>query len=151
MSAERRSGDAQEDAVAAARARLAEAREALAAAERALGRVESRGERKAPEPFPDPPETAAWTWRAKLWACPAETRIGVAELVEALDCSESWIYARTKADAEDPIPHRKIGGSLRFLAGEVRHWLREREKAPVQGPSWSPAEGGLGIVEGGTR
>lgn len=131
-----------------AREALISAREAVQRAERAVRRVEDKGEGRAARVTV---ETPAWTWREKLWAAPAECRIGVAELVEALGVSESWVYARTKADAEDPIPHRKLGGSLRFPVGEVRHWLREREEAPVQGPSWSPVDGGLGIVEGGAR
>lgn len=123
---------------------LVEAREAVQRAEKAAREAESEG-REAPAPVTV--EGPRWTWREKLWAAPAEARIGVRELREALDVSESWVYARTKQDAEDPIPHRKLGGSLRFVVGEVRAWIRDREEAPVQGPSWSPVESGRGPLE----
>lgn len=134
-------------ALESAREALREARDAVERAERAVEAAEREGDRR---PASVTVEGPTWTWRERLWAAPAETRVGVRELVEALDVSESWIYARTKRDAEDPIPHRKMGGSLRFVVGEVRHWIREREDAPVAGPTWSPAGEGLGVVEGGS-
>lgn len=141
-----RTGDGPGEDLDAARGAIRDARRALERAERAVERAESAEERRPARIRVDGP---TWTWRERLWAAPAETRVGVRELVEALDVSESWIYSRTKADAEDPIPHRKIGGSLVFLVGEVRHWIREHEEAPVQGPSWSPVRDGLGVVESG--
>ena len=74
------------------------------------------------------PTNAGWTWRERLWEVPAETRLGVAELSEALGRPRSYIYARTGPKADDPIPHRKMDGSLLFTAGEVRTWIREREE-----------------------
>lgn len=137
-------GDGPERPLDTLREALVEAREAVQRAERAVREAESEG-REASGPVTV--EGPDWTWREKLWAAPAETRIGVSELVEALAVSESWVYARTKADAEDPIPHRKLGGSLRFVVGEVRAWIRGREEAPVQGPSWSPMESERGHLE----
>lgn len=72
-----------------------------------------------------------WTWREKLWVAPAETRIGTIELVEALGRPKSWIYARTQAGAEDPLPHRKLDGTLTFTVGEIRAWIRDREEVFV--------------------
>lgn len=123
------------------------AREAVRRAERAVEEADREGGRR---PASITVEGPRWTWRERLWAAPAETRVGVAELVEALDVSESWVYSRTKKDADDPIPHRKFGGTLQFIVGEVRAWIREREEAPVSGPMWSPATNGLGVVEGGS-
>ena len=75
-----------------------------------------------------------WTWREKLWIAPAETRIGTAELAEAFSRPKSWVYAHTQAEAENPLPHRKLDGTLVFAVGEVRAWLRESEEVLVAGP-----------------
>lgn len=67
------------------------------------------------------------TWRERLWLVPAETRIGVAEVVEATGRSKSWLYRLTGPSAEERIPHRKMHGELVFVVGELRHWIREHE------------------------
>lgn len=124
---------------------LGDVREAVSRAEKAAREAERASEEGS---APTGPETAPrWTWRSRLWACPPETRLGIRELVEALGVSKSWVYSRTKSEADDPLPHRKLGGALLFVAGELRHWIRTHEEAPVEGPSWSPAEGGLGLVD----
>ncbi len=88
-----------------------------------------------------PSETVALSWRERLWTVPAETRLGVHELSEALNRPRSWIYRRTGEKAEDRIPHRKRGGELVFAAGEVRAWLRADEEIIAAGPMEStPAE-----------
>ena len=71
---------------------------------------------------------AHMSWREKLWLVPPETRIGTGELAEALGCPRSWVYARTQMKAEDRIPHRKMGGNLRFVVGEVRAWIKISEE-----------------------
>lgn len=105
------------------------------------------------DPAPAPavvPSGAEWSWRERLWVVPAETRMGVEELAEALGHPKSWIYARTGPKAEDRIPHRKLDGMLFFAAGEVRSWIREREEVPVGGRMESTvAEKRLEILEGG--
>ena len=70
-----------------------------------------------------------WTWREKLWACPAETRLGVEEVCEALGKSNSWIYKRTTevSDSAERLPARRMHGQLVFTAGELRTWVREHE------------------------
>ncbi len=79
------------------------------------------------------------TWREKLWTAPAETRLGVKEVAQALGRPKSWVYAKTATKAEAPIPHRKLDGSLLFTAGELRAWMRSREEEVVGGPMESPA------------
>ena len=69
------------------------------------------------------------TWRERLWLVPAETRLGVAEVCEALDRSPSWAYRHTGPKAQDPLPHRLLDGQLVFLCGEIRHWIREHEES----------------------
>jgi predicted DNA-binding transcriptional regulator AlpA len=86
-------------------------------------------ERLDPEPAAPPaadPEPASW--REKLWTAPAETRIGVRELVEATGRSRDWAYRATSPKAgDDRIPHRKLDGELVFIVGELREWIRGRE------------------------
>lgn len=82
----------------------------------------------------EPARPEKWSWREKLWTVPAETRLGVTEAAEALGRPKSFIYDRTRAKAEDPIPHRKLDSALVFTAGELRAWIRDREEEVVGGP-----------------
>ena len=69
------------------------------------------------------------TWREKLWTCAPETRLGKAELLEALGRSGDWLYRHTGAKARcSRIPCRKLDGELQFVAGEIRQWLLEHEE-----------------------
>ena len=77
----------------------------------------------------------AWTWRERLWAAPADTRLGISELCDGLGVTKSWVYARTQESAADPIPHAKLGGALVFRAGEIRAWVRDSEDVKVAGRS----------------
>jgi hypothetical protein len=93
------------------------------------------------------------TWRERLWLCPAETRFGIKELCEAVGKPKSWAYRHTSQKSGLAlIPHRKLDGELLFLAGEVRHWLREHEEVVHAGPMEStPAErSGLRVISGKT-
>ena len=85
-----------------------------------------------------PAPVEAESWRERLWTVPAETRLGLEELREALDRSASWIYHRTAAKAEHRLPHRKLDSVLVFTAGEVRAWLRDREEVVCAGPMEPP-------------
>jgi len=72
------------------------------------------------------------TWRERLWTCPADTRLGVRELVEALDRSSDWVYRATSAKlaaahGRDPVPCSRLDGALVFTAGAVRRWLQASE------------------------
>jgi predicted DNA-binding transcriptional regulator AlpA len=98
--------------------------------------AESVRRRTIPE---EPSEPVVQTWCERLWTCPAETRLGVHELSEALGRPKSWIYRRTSAKAEGRLPHRKLGGELLFTAGEIRAWLREHEEVIEAGPMESAA------------
>ena len=73
-------------------------------------------------------------WGVLLWQVPAETRIGVVELCEAVGRPKSWVYRHTADDGDCPrLPHRKMDGSLVFVVGEVRRWLEEHEVTVVPG------------------
>ena len=87
-------------------------------------------EQAAPATTPSPPTMPVQpTWRERLWTAPAETRIGVAELAEALGRPRSWVYRRTAPNGQRaPLPHRKLDGELVFVVGEIRDWLQEHEQ-----------------------
>ena len=93
-----------------------------------------------------PGNAALVTWREKLWTCPPETRLGRAELLEALGRSDSWLYRHTGPKAKAArIPCRRLDGELVFIAGEVRTWLAEQEEvlepghtSPVRLPRGTP-------------
>ena len=97
---------------------------------RILGEVGDTRPSSGPVPVPNSDPA---TWRAMLWTVPAETRLGIAEVAEALGRPRSWIYART-GSAENSIPHRKLDGGLVFTAGELRTWIRDREDVIEAGP-----------------
>jgi len=84
------------------------------------------------------PATLELTWRERLWLVPAETRMGVNELAEALGRSKSWVYKRTQGRAgEELLPYRKLDGELQFGVGEIRTYLHEREEVVFRLPSES--------------
>lgn len=85
------------------------------------------------DPEPIDVETAPERWRERLWRVPADTRLGVVEVAEALGRPKSYVYARTGERAEDPLPCRKVDGSLVFTAGEIRSWLEDREEVVHRG------------------
>lgn len=73
------------------------------------------------------------SWRTRFWTCPAETRIDVTELAEAMNRSPDWVYraVSVKQAAEhgrDPLPCNKLDGSLQFTVGAVRVWLNASEQ-----------------------
>lgn len=74
------------------------------------------------------------SWRERLWLVQGDTRLGVAELLEATGRTKSWLYRHTGPNSPGcRIPHRKLDGELVFLAGEVRQWLQDTEKVVVRG------------------
>lgn len=67
-------------------------------------------------------------WRERLWTVPAETRLGVHELAEALDRSADFVYRavdpkRSEHRGRDPLPCSRLDGVLVFTAGAIRRWL----------------------------
>lgn len=63
------------------------------------------------------------TWKDRLWEAHPERRLTAEEVAEALGYSKDFIYRRTMSSADDPLPHHKIGGRLRFRAGDIRNWI----------------------------
>jgi predicted DNA-binding transcriptional regulator AlpA len=90
---------------------------------------------EAPTPAPEP---TGRTWREKLWTVPADTRMGVVEVAEAIGRPKSWVYRRTApGTAKARLPHRRLDGELVFTAGEIRAWLQGHEAIVVE-PVVSP-------------
>ena len=120
--------------------------EATVPARQVFDRLPEDGGKETPQGEPGPLEM---TWRERLWLVPAETRLGVHEVCEALDRSQSWAYRRTGAKAEDPLPHRLMDGQLVFTAGELRTWIRQHEESVHELPMDStPGERALRVVDG---
>src|SRR5690348_7053400 len=100
--------------------------EVLARALAAVSTDEGRPAGKAPATVP--------TWRERLWTVAPDTRIGVAELCEALGRSKSWAWRHTgKRCPGVRIPHRKLEGELVFVVGEIRTWITQHETVVVPG------------------
>lgn len=82
-----------------------------------------------PEPIGPALVTAEAGWRERIWTCPPETRLSVAELAEAIGKSASWIYKRTGPKAtEDRVPCRRLAGELVFMAADIRAWIADNEE-----------------------
>ena len=114
----------------------------------------SAGAAAGPSTPPEPSEGAddeeggEQSWRVKLWQVPAETRLGSAEVAEAVGRDVNWVHQRTHKNADPMIPHSKLGNALRFKAGEVRHFLRESEQVILAAPMESTeAEKRLEVVD----
>ena len=81
----------------------------------------------APSPAPQPA-----SWKERLWVSDPRVRLGVAELSEAIGKARDTIYKLTSAKGNGArIPHRKLGGELVFVVGEVRRWLEEQEQVGI--------------------
>ncbi len=64
----------------------------------------------------------------RFWRLPADTRLGVKQLVEALGKPRSWIYRRTGSQSDLPkLPHKRDGSRLVFVVGEVKQYLNDHE------------------------
>lgn len=82
---------------------------------------------RAPAVVPQVCDTAP-TWREKIWTVPAETRLGVREVAEALGRSKDFVYRHTAPNGSGlRIPHRKLDGALVFVAHELRGWVEQSE------------------------
>ena len=98
-----------------------------------LRELAAPAQEEGPPSAPANQEPSEPSWRERLWSAPAETRIGPAEVCQALGRPRSWLYRHTskKSTTGDSgysrIPHRKLEGDLVFVVGEVREWIRENE------------------------
>lgn len=80
-------------------------------------------------------EPAPESWRSRLWDVPAETRLCVDEVAEAVGRSRHWVYRASSAGrGRDRLPARKLDSRLEFTAGELRAWIRNQEEVLHRGP-----------------
>lgn len=111
---------------------------AVSALARLLEGLESRGERHGKEPEPGSMkllEVEPEPWRSRLWSVPAETRLSVDEVAEAVGRSKHWVYRATaEGKGRERLPARKLDGRLEITAGELRAWIRDREEVLHGGP-----------------
>lgn len=75
------------------------------------------------------------SWRERLWTAPADQRLGIRELCEALDRPASWVYRHTSPKSNLPrLPHRKLENELVFVVGEIRAWIERNEVTVIAAP-----------------
>ena len=62
--------------------------------------------------------------------------LNIEQVAEILSVPKSFIYRRTARGHDDPIPHYRLGGHLRFKLEDVEEWVeRHRSEAPPQSPA----------------
>lgn len=70
------------------------------------------------------------SWRERLWTCPPETRLNLAEIAEALDCSERQVRRYIAGETDYPVlpaADGPLGKTVRAVT--LRRWLHEAEEA----------------------
>lgn len=68
------------------------------------------------------------SWRARLWTVPADMRLGVHEVAEALGRGRDFVYRAASPKAEHRLPSQKIGGELMFTVRDVRAWIEGQDR-----------------------
>lgn len=91
----------------------------------------------APTAMTATPEPAAAleprSWRERLWTAPADARLSVTDVAQAIGRPKSWVYRHTSpASGLVLVPCRKLDGELVFLAGEIRQWVKDHEEIMVK-------------------
>ena len=81
-------------------------------------------------PVSDAGVAQSTTWAERLWTVLPDTRLGMAELCEALRRPRSFVYRATSRSKSDPLPGKKLGGEWSFRAGDVRAWIERQERQP---------------------
>ena len=62
--------------------------------------------------------------------------LNIEQVAEILGVPKSFIYRRTARGHDDPIPHYRLGGHLRFRLDDVEAWIESHRNQPE---SESPA------------
>ena len=57
---------------------------------------------------------------------PISEFFSTAEAAVYLKVTKAWVYDRTRAGADDPIPHLKIGRYLRFRRKDLDRWIEKK-------------------------
>ncbi len=62
--------------------------------------------------------------------------LNIEQVAELLGVPKSFIYRRTARGHDDPIPHYRLGGHLRFKLEDIEEWIeRHRSEEPMQRPA----------------
>ncbi|MDQ3954873.1 MAG: helix-turn-helix domain-containing protein [Actinomycetota bacterium] len=56
--------------------------------------------------------------------------LSVEQVAGILGVPKSFIYRRTARGHEDPIPHYRLGGHLRFKLDDVEEWVERHRRQP---------------------
>jgi len=58
--------------------------------------------------------------------------LNIEQVADILGVPKSFIYRRTARGHDDPIPHYRIGGHLRFKLDDVEEWIETHRNEPAQ-------------------
>lgn len=56
--------------------------------------------------------------------------LSIDQVAEILGVPKSFIYRRTARGHDDPIPHYRLGGHLRFKLDDVEEWIEKHRNDP---------------------
>jgi excisionase family DNA binding protein len=56
--------------------------------------------------------------------------INIEQVAEIMGVPKSFIYRRTARGHDDPIPHYRLGGHLRFKLDDVEEWIERHRNEP---------------------
>ena len=56
--------------------------------------------------------------------------VKVEQVAEIMGVPKSFIYRRTARGHDDPIPHYRLGGHLRFRLDDVEEWIERHRNEP---------------------
>ena len=56
--------------------------------------------------------------------------LNIEQVAEMIGVPKSFIYRRTARGHDDPIPHYRLGGHLRFKLDDVEEWIERHRNEP---------------------
>ena len=56
--------------------------------------------------------------------------LNIEQVAEIIGVPKSFIYRRTARGHDDPIPHYRLGGHLRFKLDDVEEWIERHRNVP---------------------
>lgn len=56
--------------------------------------------------------------------------LNIDQVAEIIGVPKSFIYRRTARGHDDPIPHYRLGGHLRFKLDDVEEWIEHHRNEP---------------------
>ena len=60
--------------------------------------------------------------------------LNIEQVAEVIGVPKSFIYRRTARGHDDPIPHYRLGGHLRFRLDDVEAWIEKHRNQPDDQP-----------------